>query len=127
LVRGQAGRGVQPPRSAAAVFAAPESYPEFEIGSQEQKRKDAALSKAIPRPRRVFAHNLRRLREQAGLTQTAVAELTGMKPSRISEYESGAYACTIDMLERFTEAFDVPLTALFDETDFVEPKRSRKR
>ncbi|GIL37812.1 hypothetical protein TMPK1_00490 [Rhodospirillales bacterium TMPK1] len=61
------------------------------------------------------------------MSQVALGELTGVKPARISEYESGLYAPTIDMLERFADAFDVPIAALFDETDFDEKPKRKKR
>jgi DNA-binding XRE family transcriptional regulator len=112
---------VRPPRLATC------QGPNYGTYSQEQMRKDAVLSEAVSRPRRLFGHNLRRLRARAGLTQTALSELSGIKRARISEYESGLYACTIDMLERFAEAFDVPISALFDETDFDEKPKRKKR
>jgi transcriptional regulator with XRE-family HTH domain len=67
------------------------------------------------------------LRAAANLSQQTLSELTAIPRGRISEYESGTFSFGIDMLERFADAFDVPVAALFDETDFDEKPKRKKR
>jgi DNA-binding XRE family transcriptional regulator len=122
------GEAVPTLRSAAAFDRLRQKHTvKFDSDGQEQKRKDVTLSEAVSRPRRLLGHNLRRLRAAAGLSQQGLSDLTGIRPGRISQYETGLYAPTIDMLERFADAFVVPIAALFDETDFDEKPKRKKR
>lgn len=85
------------------------------------------MSDSIARTRRLFGHNLKRLRTKAEISQQSLSDATGVKRTRISEYESGSYACTIDMLARFADALDVPVAAFFDETEFDEKRKRNRR
>lgn len=66
----------------------------------------------------MVGHNIRRLRTEAGLSQKALGDLMGVSNGRISDYESGIYACTLDMIERIADALGVRVAALFDEENF---------
>ncbi|MFP4600896.1 MAG: helix-turn-helix domain-containing protein, partial [Persicimonas sp.] len=52
---------------------------------------------------------LRRLRKEAGLLQSAVADEVGITQGRLSEYESGERSPTADMLERLAKVLG-PIT-----------------
>jgi transcriptional regulator with XRE-family HTH domain len=61
-----------------------------------------------------IATQIRVLREQRELTQAELAELVGMKQSRISTVEDAAYSgWTLSTLKRLARAFDVPLSVSF--------------
>jgi transcriptional regulator with XRE-family HTH domain len=68
------------------------------------------------------ATQLKVLREQRGLTQAQLAELTGMKQSRISALEDINYgAWNLKTLRRLAAAFDVALTVKFESfSTFIE-------
>ena len=57
------------------------------------------------------------LREQKQLSQGDVEHRTGMLRAYISRVEHGQTVPTLASLERFAEAFDVPLYRLFVNTD----------
>jgi DNA-binding XRE family transcriptional regulator len=68
------------------------------------------------RARLVLGGNIRRLREEAGLSLRGLAELVDIPHGRLSEYERGHYACTVDTIERLADALDVSLNELFAES-----------
>jgi transcriptional regulator with XRE-family HTH domain len=55
---------------------------------------------------------LRDCRELRGLSQTELAERTGLKPSAISHFETGQRAPSLANLIRLADALDVPLDTL---------------
>lgn len=62
-----------------------------------------------------IATQIRVLREQRGLKQAELAELTGMKQSRISALEDANYSSwNIGTLKRLASAFDVRLSVSFE-------------
>jgi transcriptional regulator with XRE-family HTH domain len=61
------------------------------------------------------------------MSQRTLADLIGTMNGRISQYESGAIACTVDTLGKLALALDVPASDFFDETDFDEPSKRRKK
>ena len=62
-----------------------------------------------------IATQIKVLREQRGLTQTELANLAGMKQSRIATIEDVNYSSwSISTLKRIAEAFDLALTVQFD-------------
>ncbi|MBI3098417.1 MAG: helix-turn-helix transcriptional regulator [Planctomycetes bacterium] len=60
-----------------------------------------------------FSERLRRAREARGLSQTELAERTGLQPSAISHFESGRRAPSFDNLKRLANALDVSTDYLF--------------
>jgi transcriptional regulator with XRE-family HTH domain len=62
-----------------------------------------------------IATQIKVLREQRGLTQTQLAELSGMKQSRIATMEDINYSSwTIGTLRKLAKAFDVTLSVRFE-------------
>lgn len=62
-----------------------------------------------------IATQIKVLREQRSLTQADLAELAGMKQSRIATIEDVNYSSwSINTLRRIAEAFDLALTVQFD-------------
>lgn len=55
---------------------------------------------------------LRRIRHTLGISQRIVAERSGIPKERISRYENGWVVPTIQVLERFAEAFDTTVSDL---------------
>jgi transcriptional regulator with XRE-family HTH domain len=55
---------------------------------------------------------LRDCRELRGLSQSELAERTGLKPSAISHFETGQRAPSLANLVRLADALDVPLDTL---------------
>jgi transcriptional regulator with XRE-family HTH domain len=60
--------------------------------------------------KRHLADLLRRVRVEAGLTQTQVAEQLGQTQSYVSKYENGEQRLDLIELEAVCEAVGVPLT-----------------
>lgn len=62
----------------------------------------------------MIATQLKVLREERGFSQARLAELTGMKQSRISTMENVSYSrWGIGTLKRLAKAFDLPLFVFF--------------
>lgn len=75
--------------------------------------------------RKILGQNIRRIRLEAGKSQQALADILDVSVSRISEYESGRFASTIDVIERIADALGVTMAALLDETTPEKPKAER--
>lgn len=54
-----------------------------------------------------FALNLKKTREEKGLSQTDLAEKTSLQPSAISHFETGRRAPSFDNLRRLADALEV--------------------
>lgn len=73
---------------------------------------------------------LRQLREERGLSQGDVEKISGLLRCYISRVEHGHTVPSLDSLEKFAHAFDVPLFQLFYEggrpapTRHLTPRRS---
>jgi transcriptional regulator with XRE-family HTH domain len=65
--------------------------------------------------RNVFAANLKRYREAAGLSQAALADKLGVDRAHISSMERGLQNVTIVTLWHVSEALGVCAAALLDE------------
>ena len=61
----------------------------------------------------LIGERLRQLREQRGLSQGDVEKASGLLRGYISRVENGHTVPTLETLERFAVAFDVPLYRLF--------------
>lgn len=64
--------------------------------------------------RGVLASNLRRFREERGLSQEALADLAQIDRTYVSLLERQRYSATLDVLERLAMALNVPATALLE-------------
>ena len=71
----------------------------------------------------IFGARLRELRQKRGLTQVALAEVTGFPQSHVSQMERGEKLPQLATLIRLAVALDCKLTALvkvFDKEDLSE-------
>ncbi len=57
------------------------------------------------------AQQVRRLRQQAGLTQEALAKRAGLARPNLARVESGRYRPSLETLERIARALDQPVSA----------------
>jgi HTH-type transcriptional regulator/antitoxin HipB len=64
--------------------------------------------------RMALAHQLKELREAAGLSQAALAKRIGTKPPGIARLESGKFAPRIGMLRKVAHALGVRLRIQFE-------------
>lgn len=62
--------------------------------------------------REVFARNLRRARNQKGLSQEALAHNAGVDRTYISALERGVYGATIDMVDKLAKVLGVDASTL---------------
>jgi DNA-binding XRE family transcriptional regulator len=64
--------------------------------------------------RKVFSSNLKRLRENRGLTQADLAKRTGLNPAAISHFETGQRLPSLGNYKKLLEALRIPLDTLMD-------------
>jgi transcriptional regulator with XRE-family HTH domain len=73
--------------------------------------------------RLIFANRLRAARLAAGLTQEALGVATGIAAevarTRINRYERGVNECDLRTAKRLAEALEMPLAALYADTDEI--------
>lgn len=67
--------------------------------------------------RRVFAANVRRFRNDQGLTQEQLGELAGISSTYVSKVERLVSYPTLDVIVKIAEALDVHPAELFNELD----------
>jgi transcriptional regulator with XRE-family HTH domain len=72
------------------------------------------MTRLLPMPEHldIFTANLRRAREESGLTQEAVGDLAGMTQSQYARIERGDVDPTIKTLKRLATALDVSASDL---------------
>lgn len=70
----------------------------------------------------ILGKQIRRLREEKGLSQADVERATGLLSSYISRVEQGHTVPSLEALERFAKALDIPLYQLFYEGEEPPPK-----
>ena len=59
-----------------------------------------------------FAENLRRLRNEKGLTQIELAELCGISPKTLSSYETGRTEPNLGEVKKLCDVFKCSIAAL---------------
>ena len=69
---------------------------------------------------------LRLVRVFHDLNQTALAELLGISKSYLSEIESGKKPVTLELLEKYASAFNMPLSSLMFFAERVNDGSSEK-
>jgi transcriptional regulator with XRE-family HTH domain len=69
-----------------------------------------------------IGQRVKQLREQKGLSQGDVEKFSGMLRTYISRVENGHSVPSLDTLERFATALDIPLYQLFCETEGSTPR-----
>jgi len=82
----------------------------------------AAREIAEPSPQegrleRAIAGQVRRMRQDAGLTLADMAVRTGISKPMLSKIENAQTSCSLTTLARLADALDVPVTALFRGAD----------
>lgn len=63
----------------------------------------------------VLALNVRRLRSEAGWSQTELAQRTGLSQTWISRLEAGRENPTLETIQRLAEALERNLIELFEQ------------
>lgn len=63
-----------------------------------------------------FGRRLKLAREQAGLSQEALAELLGVSPRMVTHYEAGSKAPQFERLPAIGEAVQKPIPWFFEDT-----------
>ncbi|RZK00353.1 MAG: XRE family transcriptional regulator [Novosphingobium sp.] len=58
--------------------------------------------------RRTFATNLRRLRNDRGLSQEALADAAGLDRTYISALEREVYSASLDTIEKLADVLGIP-------------------
>lgn len=72
-----------------------------------------------------IGQRIRQLREQKKLSQGDIERSTGMLRAYISRVEHGHTVPSLESLERFAAALDIPLYQLFSHNSGPEPTSSR--
>lgn len=85
----------------------------------------------------IIGNNIRKYREQSGLTQKQLAEILGLNNSRISNWEQGANNPPADMIAKLCETLNVSASELLgvklatdeldiDEREIIKSYRAKK-
>ena len=65
----------------------------------------------------IFGRNVKKYREQAGLSQNEFAERIGCNPKYLSEIETGRSFASSELMEDMVAVLAVPVSLLFDAPD----------
>lgn len=71
--------------------------------------------------KRLFGENLRKFRKKEGLSQEQLAEQAGVSAKHIGALETGVSFVSSDLLEKFSELFNIPVSNFFMEKTEVLP------
>ncbi|MXO91098.1 helix-turn-helix domain-containing protein [Pontixanthobacter aquaemixtae] len=72
----------------------------------------------------MFGQALRLLRRHQGLNQSALATKLGVSRSYVSELEGGNRTPSLDLLSRYANAFDVPVSSLVFFAEALDDRRN---
>lgn len=76
----------------------------------------AMNTKGKPKPLRlIFAANLRRFRERAGVSQEALADIAGLHRTYVGSVERGERNLSIDNIEKLARALRLAPASLLEE------------
>ena len=70
---------------------------------------------SVTETRMIFARNLRREREERGISQETLAELAGLHRTYISSVERGERNISVDNIDRLSRALGMPPSVLLEE------------
>jgi transcriptional regulator with XRE-family HTH domain len=70
---------------------------------------------------------LRLIRVFHNLKQTEAAEKIGISQSHVSELERGAKIPTLDVIEKYAEAFDIPASSIIYFSENIRPQTRATR
>jgi transcriptional regulator with XRE-family HTH domain len=70
---------------------------------------------------KIFAQNLKRYRNERGLSQEAFAEKTGLHRTYISAVEREKRNISIDNIQKIADALEIDTYKLFIENEFGTP------
>ena len=68
----------------------------------------------------IIRTNFKRFREQAHLSQVALAKLLEVRPSAISNWESGRNSIDIDILFKVCKIYGISIDKMIENSDIVE-------
>ncbi|MBQ3499073.1 MAG: helix-turn-helix transcriptional regulator [Clostridia bacterium] len=66
---------------------------------------------------KAVGQRIRNYRNQLGLSQEKLAELSGCHPTYIGQIERGEKNATLESIEKISSALNVPLSKLFEKLD----------
>lgn len=72
----------------------------------------------------MFGQALKLLRRYQGLNQSALAKKLGVSRSYISELESGNRTPSLDLLSRYADLFNIPVSSLVFFAEALQDKKS---
>lgn len=64
--------------------------------------------------RRIFAHNLQRVRREKGLSQEELAHRAGLERSYVGKLENARFSVSLDTIEKIAQALETPAAALLE-------------
>ncbi|PRP98523.1 helix-turn-helix domain-containing protein [Enhygromyxa salina] len=67
-----------------------------------------------------FGRHIRSCRRARGLTQEALADLSGLSPDTIRRLEHGSFSPSLDTLRKLCMGFDMLLSTLFESFELGE-------
>ena len=67
--------------------------------------------------RRIFAHNLQRVRQEKGLSQEELAHQAGLERSYVGKLEHARFSVSLDTIEKLALALDTPASTLLEQHD----------
>lgn len=73
-----------------------------------------------------FSERLKKIREQKGLTQEQLAQLSGISRRMIQKYESGVARPRFDASEKIASALEMPVSELLGESGTLVAQAAEK-
>ena len=81
---------------------------------QDFQHRPSPMQRVSQQQRKTLSRNLRRLREQAGLTQEQLAEKADITPRSLQFIEAGQFGASLAVLIRLRRALDCRWDTLLD-------------